>query len=168
MSNSHSRRSFLATTAAATLAPAFPLTAQGQDPVVVEMLTKHPTEARLRNVFFPRVVSVEAGQTVLFKATDRSHNSASIDGMIPEGAEEWDGRINEDVEVTFDVPGIYGYKCTPHAATGMVALVVVEGEGKLDNLEAAQGVRQRGRAKAVFEEIWEEAAAMGLLEPTSA
>ena len=168
MSNSHSRRTFLAGTAAATLLPALPLAADGHEPVVVEMLTKHPTDSKLRNVFFPRVVSVEAGQTVLFKATDRSHNSASIDGMIPDVANEWDGRINEDVEVTFDVPGVYGYKCTPHSATGMVALVVVEGEGKLDNLEAAQGVRQRGRAKKVFEEIWEEAAEMGLLEPSSA
>ncbi|WP_147112352.1 pseudoazurin [Tateyamaria sp. syn59] len=168
MSNSHSRRTFLAGSAAATLVPALPTKVFAQEPVTIEMLTKHPTDSRLRNIFLPRVISVEAGQTVLFKATDRSHNSASIDGMIPEAAEEWDGRINEDIEVIFDVPGIYGYKCTPHAATGMVALVVVEGEGKLDNLEAAQSVRQRGRAKKVFEEIWEEASEMGLLEPSSA
>ena len=167
MTQNPDRRKFLVATAAATLLPTLPAFAQGDDQVIVEMLTKHPTDSKLRNVFFPRVTSVQAGQTVLFKATDRSHNSASIDGMIPETAEEWDGRINEDVEVTFDVPGVYGYKCTPHAATGMVALIVVEGEGKLDNLEAAKGVRQRGRAKKVFEEIWEEAAELGFLEPTS-
>ncbi|MBO6790998.1 MAG: pseudoazurin [Rhodobacteraceae bacterium] len=168
MSRLHSRRTFLAGTAAATLLPALPLAADGHEPVTIEMLNRHPTDRSLRNVFYPRVVSVPAGQKVLFKATDRGHNSASIDGMIPEGAEEWSGRINEDLEVTFDVPGIYGYKCTPHVGTGMVALIVVEGEGKLDNLEAAQDVRQRGRAKKTFEEIWEEAAEMGLLEPSSA
>lgn len=82
---------------------------------------------------------------MLFKSVDRGHNSASIDGMLPEGAEEWNGKINDDIEVTFDKPGFYGYKCKPHATVGMVGLVVVEGEGKLDNLEAAQGVRQRGK-----------------------
>ena len=167
MTQNTDRRKFLVATAAVTLLPALPSFAQSDEQAVVEMLTKHPIDSKLRNVFFPRITSVQAGQTVLFKATDRSHNSASIDGMIPDAAEEWDGRINEDVEVTFDVPGVYGYKCTPHAATGMVALIVVEGEGKLDNLEAAQGVRQRGRAKKVFEEIWEEAAELGLLEATS-
>jgi pseudoazurin len=100
---------------------------------------------------------------VSFVPTDRSHNSASIDGMIPEAAEPWDGRINQSIDVTLTVPGIYGYKCTPHLALGMAGLIIVEGEGKLDNLEAAKAVRQRGRATQVWEEIWAEAEAAGLL-----
>lgn len=163
-----SRRSFLATAAAATALPALPALAEDAAKVTVEMLNKHPTEKKLRNVFYPRVLSIEAGQTVVFQSVDRGHNSASIDGMLPEGAEEWNGKIGKDIEVTFDKPGIYGYKCTPHAATGMVALVIVEGEGKLDNLEAAKGVKQRGRAKKVFEDLWAEAEERGLLEPTTA
>lgn len=167
MKNSTSRRTFLAGTAAATLLPALPAFADGHGPTVVEMVNKHPENSKLRNAFFPRVLSVEAGTTVKFQSTDRGHNSSAIEGMIPEGAEAWDGKINEDIEVTFDTPGVYGYKCTPHAASGMVALIFVQGEGMLDNLEAAQDVRQRGKAKAVFSDLWEEAAEMGLLEPSA-
>jgi hypothetical protein len=44
----------------------------------------------------------------------------------------------------------------------MVGLIVVQGDGMMDNLAAAQDVRQRGRASAAFDEIWAEAAEMGL------
>ena len=168
MSNSTTRRTFLASTAAMTLLPALPALADGHGPTVVEMVNVHPENKRLRNAFYPRVLAVEPGTTVKFQSTDRGHNSAAIDGMIPECVEAWDGKINDDIEVTFDTPGVYGYKCTPHVASGMVALIFVKGEGMLDNLEDAQGVRQRGKAKSTFEDLWEEAAEMGLLDESAA
>lgn len=168
MSNTTTRRTFLASTAAATLLPALPALADGHSPAIVEMVNVHPENKRLRNAFYPRVMAVEVGTTVKFQSTDRGHNSAAVEGMIPEGVEEWNGKINEDIEVTFDTPGVYGYKCTPHVASGMVALIFVKGEGMLDNLEAAQGVRQRGKAKSTFEDLWEEAAEMGLLDGSAA
>ena len=161
-----SRRTVLAGVGIATLTSTLPAMAQDGEQITVEMLNKHPENDRKRFVFHPRVVSLKPGDTVLFKAVDRGHNSASTEGMIPEGAEEWNGRIGMDVEVSFDKPGIYGYHCTPHAGVGMVALVVVEGEGKLDNLAAAKEVRQRGRAKDEWEEIWAEAEELGLLQET--
>ncbi len=45
----------------------------------------------------------------------------------------------------------------------MVGLVVVNGDGMKANLDAARDVRQRGKAKATFDDIWSEAAAQGLL-----
>lgn len=126
------------------------------------MLNADPDNPRVRQVFVPRILVVQPGDTVKFTAVDRGHNSATVEGMIPEAAEGWDGRINEEVEVVLDQPGIYGYQCTPHASVGMVGIVVVEGEGMLDNLEAAQEVRQRGRARAVWEEIWAELEEMDL------
>lgn len=126
----------------------------------IQMLNAHPDNPRLRQVFFPRIHVVQPGDTVKFLAVDRGHNSAVVDGMIPDGVDGWDGKINDEVEATLDQPGFYGYQCTPHASVGMVGLVIVEGEGMMDNLEAAQGVRQRGKARAVWEEIWEEVAAM--------
>lgn len=134
----------------------------------VEMLNKHPEDSKKSMVFFPRILSVMPGDVVTFKGVDKGHNSASLKGMVPEGADEWKGKINQDIEVTFTQPGFYGYQCTPHASMGMVGLIVVEGEGKLDNLEAAQAVRQRGRSKTAWEEIWAEAEAAGLLEATVA
>lgn len=114
-------------------------------------------------VFYPRILQVNSGDTVTFESVDKGHNSASIKGMIPDGAESWKGKINKDVSVTFEQPGFYGYVCTPHGTNGMVGLIVVEGEGKLDNLESAKKVKQRGKSKKAFKAIWEEAEEMGLL-----
>ncbi len=129
----------------------------------VEMLNKHPEDKKRKMVFNPWVITVNAGDTVKFVPTDKGHNSESIKGMIPDGAEKWKGKLNKEIAITFDKPGFYGYKCTPHASVGMVGLVIVEGEGKLDNLEAAKAVKHRGKAKKVFEEIWAEAESAGLL-----
>ena len=129
----------------------------------VEMLNRHPDDKRKRNVFLPRILTIQPGDTVNFVTVDRGHNSASIDGMLPEGAAEWKGKLSKDVAVTFDKPGYYGYLCTPHYALGMVGLIIVEGDGKLANLEAAKAVKHRGRAKKEFEEIWAEAEAGGFL-----
>ena len=135
---------------------------------MVEMLNKAPDNPRNRYVYSPRILQVQPGDTVLFEPVDRGHNSASIDDMLPEGAEEWNSKINDDFEITFETPGFYGYACTPHSTVGMVGLIVVEGEGKLDNLEEAQGVRHRGKSRQAWEEIWDEAEEQGLLEPTTA
>ena len=129
----------------------------------VEMLNRHPDHKKKRNVFLPRILTVQPGDTVNFVTVDRGHNSASIDGMLPEGAEEWKGKLSKDTAVTFDKPGYYGYLCTPHYALGMVGLIIVEGDGRLANLETAKAVKHRGRARAEFEEIWAEAEAGGLL-----
>lgn len=162
MSVSVTRRRALAGTASALVAVAAPKSLFAATSHNVEMLNIHPENPRLRQVFVPRVLVVQPGDAVTFLATDRGHNSASIEGMIPEGAEAWNGRINEEISVTFDRPGFYGYVCTPHASVGMVGLIVAEGDGMLDNLEAAQAVRQRGRAQQAWEEIWTEAAELGL------
>jgi len=134
----------------------------------VQMLNVHPEDRRKRMVFYPLIQVVQPGDTIKFLSVDPGHNSQSIEGMIPEGAEAWKSRTSQDFELTLTVPGIYGYKCTPHYATGMVGLIIVEGEGKLDNLEAARAVRQRGRAAQVFDEIWAQAEADGLLSETAA
>jgi len=129
----------------------------------VEMLNQNPDNPRERMVFRPMLLVIQAGDTVTFLSSERGHNSASIDGMIPEGAEPWDSRINEDLSVTLDIPGFYGYMCTPHASVGMVGLIVVEGDGMTDNYQTARDVRQRGRAAEVFDEIWTEVEARGLV-----
>ena len=83
-------------------------------------------------VFEPSVLSIQPGDTVLFKATDVSHNSASIQGMIPQGAKPWTGAMSQDVKVTFDKEGVYVYQCTPHSMMAMVGVINV---GKPINLE---------------------------------
>lgn len=123
----------------------------------VQMLNKDP-ETGDRNVFEPALLQIEPGDTVTFVPTDRGHNAAVQEGMFPEGATEWGGEINEEFTVTFDTEGTYGYNCTPHYGQGMVGLILV-GDASV-NFEEAKEVRQRGRARAVYEELFAEAETM--------
>ena len=77
--------------------------------------------------------------------------------MIPEGVETFRSKINETFTVTFDVPGVYGLKCTPHFAMGMVMLVTVGDEH--ENLEAVKAARLPGKAKERFDTAFQ---ALGL------
>ena len=87
-------------------------------------------------VFEPAVLRVEVGDTVTFKATDMAHNSASIEGMIPEGANAWNGAMSQDVTVTVNKEGVYVYQCTPHSMMAMVGVIQVG--GSLSNMDAIQ------------------------------
>lgn len=161
MSMTLSRRLFLAATAA--FAATRPALAEEPTTHTVEMFTKHPDNKKLRNIFSPRVLRIKAGDTVDFVATEKSHDSVSLEDMIPEGGETWKGKVSKDVSVTLTVPGVYGYKCTPHYSLGMVGLIIVEGEGMMDNVEAARAVKHKGKAKKIFAEIWAEVDEQDLL-----
>ena len=96
-------------------------------------------------VFEPAVLSINPGDSVVFKATDMSHNSASIAGMIPDGAESWTGAMSQDVTVNFTKEGVYVYQCTPHSMMAMVGVIKV---GAATNLAA---VKQKAETqKQVF------------------
>ena len=86
-------------------------------------------------VFEPAVLSINPGDSVFFKATDMSHNSASIAGMIPDGAESWTGAMSQDVTVNFTKEGVYVYQCTPHSMMAMVGVIKV---GAATNLAAVK------------------------------
>lgn len=98
----------------------------------------------------PDFLVIEPGDTVKFLATTASHNAATIDGFLPEGAEPFRGNINEEIEVTLSEPGFYGVKCLPHYAMGMVMLIQV-GEASLEDLTLPAGVPPRALRR--FEEI---------------
>ena len=88
-------------------------------------------------VFDPPVIKVSIGDTVHFKATDLSHNSASISGMIPSGASGWTGAINEDISVKLDSEGVYVYQCDPHLVMAMVGVIQVGGAINLKEVQRA-------------------------------
>ena len=116
----------------------------------VQMLNKGEKGAM---VFQPAFITAAPGDTVTFLPTDKSHDAQSIKDMLPEGTEPFKGKMNEQITVTFDKEGVYGVKCTPHYGMGMVALVVV---GKPVNLDQAKAVKQTGKAKKVFDELFTE------------
>ena len=92
-------------------------------------------------VFEPSVLKIKKGDSVTFVPTDAAHNSASIEGMIPSGASKWNGKLSQNITVTFDVEGLYGYQCTPHAMMAMVGMIQV-GENK-SNLESVKADAQK-------------------------
>ncbi len=108
----------------------------------VRMLNKGEAGAM---VFEPAYVKAAPGDVVKFIPTDKSHNAENIEGMLPEGFAEFKSGLNEEFELTVDAEGLYGIKCTPHYAMGMVALVQV---GEAVNLDEAQAVKQKGKAKS--------------------
>lgn len=103
-------------------------------------------------VFEPALVKVAPGDKVTFVPTHKGHNAESIAGMFPAGTVPAIGKMNEAVTITFDKPGVYGFKCKPHYGMGMVALVVV---GKPENEAEAKAVTHPGKAKKVFAELFD-------------
>ncbi|MFC3073575.1 pseudoazurin [Shinella pollutisoli] len=102
-------------------------------------------------VFEPDFLAIRPGDSVKFIAANRSHNAASIDGMVPEGYAGFKGRIDEEIEVIFDMPGYYGIKCSPHFGMGMVMLVKV---GEAELTEAIRAVEVPARARPRFDAIF--------------
>lgn len=76
-------------------------------------------------IFEPASLRIAAGDTVKFLPAEKGHNAESVKGMIPEGAEAFAGKINEEIEVTLTEPGLYGIKCKPHWGMGMVMVIAV-------------------------------------------
>lgn len=89
----------------------------------VQMLNKGSDGERM--VFEPAFVQAAPGDTIKFIAADKGHNAEMGKGMLPEGAETFKGKINEEIEVTLDVEGVYGVICKPHFAMGMVMTIAV-------------------------------------------
>ena len=96
-------------------------------------------------VYEPAFVQAAPGDTIHFVATDKSHNVESIKGMLPEGVEPFKGKLNENYDLTVTTEGVYGVKCTPHYALGMVMLVAVGDPAS--NLEAAKAAKNPKKAQ---------------------
>jgi pseudoazurin len=105
-------------------------------------------------VFQPDYIEAAPGDTVTFIPTDKGHDAESIKGMIPEGAEPFKGKINQEITVTFDKEGLYGVKCTPHFGMGMIALIKV---GTPVNADEVAAVKLPGKAKTKMAELLTQA-----------
>lgn len=105
-------------------------------------------------VFEPGLTRIAVGDTVTFIAIDKGHNAETLPGMAPEGTTPFKGKVNEEIVVTFDQPGVYGVRCQPHFPMGMVGLIAV-GVGPFD-VEALKAVKVPPMAKKRLEPLFEE------------
>ena len=125
----------------------FPINLMAADETV-EMLNKLNKEMM---VFSKKIVRVDVGDTVFWKATDKGHNVEFIKGGVPEGVDKFKSKFNTDTEYKFTVPGIYAYWCTPHKNMGMIGFVVVGGDKS--NLENIKKIRFSARSKKIAPDL---------------
>ena len=96
------------------------------------MAEEHVIKAVITN-WVPLVTYAKPGDTLKFMQM-AGHDTESIDGMIPDGAQEWKSKMGQEgFSVKLEKEGAYIYKCNPHMTTGMVGAVVV-GDGTPSNL----------------------------------
>ncbi|MFT4242982.1 MAG: pseudoazurin [Acidovorax sp.] len=97
-------------------------------------------------VYEPDFVKLAPGDSIKFLATNQTHNAASMPEIIPAVAKPFMGKIDEEIAVTFTEPGLYGIKCLPHYAMGMVMLVQV-GDAPLSALQVPASVPAKAKKR---------------------
>ena len=116
--------------------------------ITIDMLNKRDDGAKM--VYSQDIARVAVGDTITWVPTSKGHNVEFVAG--PEG---WDlpkkSKNNKEVSITFDVPGIYFYQCTPHKGMGMVALVVVGDD--TSNKDAIAKAKAVGKSKKKLKKL---------------
>ena len=108
----------------------------------IEMLNKD--EAGNKMVYSEELARIEIGETITWVPTSKGHNVEWMAG--PDGAElPKKSKNSKEVSMTFEVPGIYYYWCTPHKGMGMIGLVVVGGD--TSNKDAIAKAKALGKSK---------------------
>ena len=118
----------------------------------IEMLNKLDNEYM---VFSKKIVYIDSGDTVFWKATDKGHNVEFVKGAVPAGVEAFKSKTNQDTEYKFNIPGIYAYWCTPHKTMGMIGFVIVGNDfSNFDEVAKAKFLgKSRKIAKIILEQI---------------
>jgi len=117
----------------------------------IEMLNKLDKEYM---VFSEKLVYIDSGDTVFWKATDKGHNVEFVKGAVPTGVKAFKSKLNVDTEYKFSIPGIYAYWCTPHKTMGMIGFVVVGND--LSNFNEVAKKKFLGKSKKIAKTILEQ------------
>ena len=118
----------------------------------VEMLNKRDDGAKM--VYSQDITTIEVGDTITWVPTAKGHNVEFIAG--PDG---WDApkksKLNKEVAITFDTPGVYLYQCSPHKSMGMIAIVIV-GDLTQEGVDAIKGAKVKGKSKKKLKALLKE------------
>ena len=136
----------LLTTVSFVLAMATPALAED---MTIEMLNKRDDGAKM--VYSEDIARIDVGDTITWVPSSKGHNVEFIAG--PDG---WKApkksKLNKEVAITFDTPGVYLYQCSPHKSMGMIAIVVV-GDGDNDISKAKVKGKSKKKLKALLGEL---------------
>ena len=96
------------------------------------------------------VAKIDVGDTIEWLPKNEGHNVEFLGGpdfsSLPEKSD-----LNTFYSVTFNLPGVYLYHCTPHGNTGMLGLVLVGND--FHNLKDIEGIELSRIAKSVLERL---------------
>jgi pseudoazurin len=90
---------------------------------VINMLNKGADGKAM--VFEPDFVRAAVGDTIKIVPVDKGHFAVPLPKVWPKDAAEVKGKMNAELVFTVDKEGVYGLKCTPHYAMGMIAMIQV-------------------------------------------
>ena len=120
--------------------------------MTIEMLNKD--DAGNKMIYSEELAKVDVGDTITWIPTSKGHNVEMIAG--PDGAElPKKSKNGKEVSMTFKVPGIYYYWCTPHKGMGMIGLVVVGGDtSNKDDIAKAKALgKSKKKLKALLGDL---------------
>jgi pseudoazurin len=119
--------------------------------MTIDMLNKRDDGAKM--VYSEDIARIDVGDTITWVPTAKGHNVEFVAG--PDGWKKpKKSKNNKEVAITFDIPGIYFYQCSPHKGMGMIAFVVV-GEDT-SNLADIAGAKVSGKSKKKFADLLDQ------------
>ncbi len=117
----------------------------------IDMLNKDANGNKM--VYSKEVAKVAVGDTITWLPASKGHNVeiiAAPDGFnIPKKSKN-----GKEVSITFEVPGIYYYWCTPHKGMGMIGLVVVGDD--TSNKDKIAKAKALGKSKKKLKKLLSE------------
>ena len=117
----------------------------------IDMLNKDANGNKM--VYSNEIAKVAVGDTITWLPASKGHNVEII--AAPEGFEiPKKSKNSKEVSITFEIPGIYYYWCTPHKGMGMIGLVVVDGD--TSNKDAIAKAKAMGKSKKKLKKLLDE------------
>ena len=96
------------------------------------------------------VANIGVGDTIEWLPKNEGHNVEFLAGPNMEALPE-NSDLNVRHAITFNLPGVYLYQCTPHGNMGMLGLVIVGND--FHNLKDIEGIELSRVAKSVLQRL---------------
>ena len=114
--------------------------------MTIEMLNKDADGNKM--VYSEEIARIEVGDTITWVPTTKGHNVEMISS--PNNI-KFKSKNNKEAKITFEVPGLYLYWCTPHKGMGMIGLVVVGGD--TSNKDQIAKAKAMGKSKKKLKKL---------------
>ena len=119
--------------------------------MTIDMLNKDANGNKM--VYSKEIAKVAVGDTITWLPASKGHNVEII--AAPDGYDiPKKSKNGKEVSITFEVPGIYYYWCTPHKGMGMIGLVVVGDD--TSNKDKIAKAKALGKSKKKLKKLLSE------------